>query len=94
MVNASYSPFSTIELETRRPWNLLYPTDWFPMGNTSQQKMVEMFLQAVEDELEVKATRISLEEEWSKTAPPGLRNTTLDKYLDKASSLPADKRVH
>jgi len=47
---------------------LLYPTNWFPMKNPDQQKMVDHFVAAVEEVLHVKSTRISLEEEWSAVA--------------------------
>lgn len=62
---------------------LLYPTDWFPMSNPDQQKMVDRFVAAVEAVLDVKSTRISLEEEWSSSGPENLRNNSLEQFLDK-----------
>lgn len=65
-------------------WKILYPTDWFPMGNEPQQNMVDMFLKLLEQELGVETRRISLEEEWAKSGPEQLRSTTLYEYLDKS----------
>jgi hypothetical protein len=62
---------------------LLYPTDWFPMKNPDQQKMVDHFVAAVEGVLDVKCTKISLEEEWSRSGPEHLRNKSLEQFLDK-----------
>lgn len=44
--------------------------------------MVDRFLKVLADSLQVPVQPLSLECEWSRTAPDGLRNTSLSKYLD------------
>ncbi|KAF1954360.1 amidase signature enzyme [Byssothecium circinans] len=72
---------SGLEKPTTKPKRLIYPMDWYPVANEAQQKMNEAFLQALESSLGIQHTRISLLEEWSRTAPENLRNTALTEYL-------------
>jgi len=69
-----------------KPTRLLYPTDWFPVANGSQQKMNEAFLQALEESLGIKHTKVSLIDEWSRSAPDPYRNLTLREFLGKSAN--------
>ena len=56
------------------------------MKNEGQQKMIEAFLEALEQVLGVTHTKISLEEEWTRSGPSKLRDQTLEHYLDKVGA--------
>ena len=45
--------------------------------------MVERFVEAIEQVLHIKCTKISLEEEWSRSGPEDIRTMTLEQFLDK-----------
>ncbi|KAK4194619.1 amidase signature domain-containing protein [Triangularia verruculosa] len=66
----------------QRPRKVVVPTDWFPMRNPGQQKMVDDFLDVLETQLGLEVWRVSLEDEWSRSGPRELRSITLQKYLD------------
>lgn len=53
------------------------------MQDASQQAMQEEFLGALENYLDVKHEKISLDDEWSKTGPPEHKNTPLREYMKK-----------
>ncbi|KAK0750252.1 amidase [Schizothecium vesticola] len=69
--NATNSPWS------KWPTRLLYPTEWLPVANDAQQRMIDAFLAALESYLGLKHQMVSLQEEWAQTGPKTLRHKTL-----------------
>jgi hypothetical protein len=67
--------------KTKLPRKILYPTDWFPHANASQQRMVEDFIVALEKLLTVSPTKISLAEEWKRHGPQEAKGKTVNEYL-------------
>ncbi|KAK3297432.1 amidase signature domain-containing protein, partial [Chaetomium fimeti] len=65
----------------RSPARIIVPTDWFPMKNEGQQKMVSQFLDTVKQRLGCDVLHLSFEDHWSKTGPEDLRSITLQEYL-------------
>nr|POF14265.1 amidase 1 [Quercus suber] len=65
------------------PKSILYPTDFFPHDNASQQAMIDEFVQTLERFLGVKHTRITLTDEWQKKPPEEAHGMSLEKFLDK-----------
>ncbi len=49
--------------------------------------MVSQFFQVLEEKLDIKVLKISLEDAWSQTGPEGLKSKTLGKFLDKVRSV-------
>ncbi|KAH6620994.1 amidase signature domain-containing protein [Chaetomium sp. MPI-SDFR-AT-0129] len=72
---------TVVDKNCRRPGKIIVPTDWFPMRNEGQQKMVSQFLEAVEKRLGCNALHLSFEDHWSKTGPEDLKSTPLQEYL-------------
>lgn len=66
----------------QKPSCIIYPTDWLPMRNKQQQRMIDLFLEILTNSTGVQVQRLSLEAEWSRTGPEGVRDMTLSKYLD------------
>lgn len=56
------------------------------MKNENQQKMLERFISGLEIAVDTKVSRLSFEEEWSRTGPEGLKHQTLATFLDKVCS--------
>ena len=84
-----------VSIDTRKwPEKIIYPTDWFPVKDEGQQKMVEAFLEALEQVLGVTHTKISLEEEWARSGPDGLRDQILEHYLDKVGAAKLQQRFY
>lgn len=73
----------SVSCSTTQPNRILYPTDWYPLANKEQQQMTEDFLAVLESALGVQHTKISLKEEWQRTAPEELRSKTLPEYMAK-----------
>ncbi|KAK4139840.1 putative amidase [Dichotomopilus funicola] len=87
---AGESPSKTVvDKNCRRPGKIIVPTDWFPMRNEGQQKMVSQFLEAVEKRLGCNALHLSFEDHWSKTGPEDLKSTPLQEYLGMVSHPPS-----
>ena len=70
---------------TTLPNRIIHPTDWFPMANAGQQKMVDSFVEDLESYLGVPSTRLSLREEWKGSGPLPHRLQTLDEYMEHVS---------
>ena len=52
-----------------RPWSILYPTDFLPVGNAEQMAAINIFTKQLASFLNVKAKRVSLKDHWAKTSP-------------------------
>ncbi|KAH6617363.1 amidase signature domain-containing protein [Chaetomium tenue] len=80
-------PSATVFNKTcKRPANIIVPTEWFPMKNKAQQKMVSQFLGTVEQTLGCNVLRLSFEDLWSETGPGHLTSKTLQMYLSRTKS--------
>ncbi|KAI0388525.1 hypothetical protein F5Y17DRAFT_452464 [Xylariaceae sp. FL0594] len=66
------------------PCSLIIPTDWFPMANKQQQRMIDAFVDIMESYLKVPVVRLSLEAEWTRSGPVGHRSKSLKEFLDKS----------
>ncbi|KAI1116420.1 amidase signature enzyme [Nemania sp. NC0429] len=66
------------------PHSIILPTDWHPMRNAEQQRMIDSFVEILEAHLNVPVVKLSLEEEWSQSGPSHLRKQTLEQFLDKS----------
>ncbi|KAJ4305626.1 hypothetical protein N0V90_001157 [Kalmusia sp. IMI 367209] len=75
----------TFELKPHKifPRRILYPTDFFPHEDASQQAMVNEFMRILEDFLDVKHTRITIADEWRKKPPKEAFGMQLEQFLDK-----------
>ena len=68
------------------PKKILYPTDFFPHGNSNQQAMVEEFISILEKFLGVKRIDFSLIDRWAKCPPVAAQGKPLREYLAKVLS--------
>ncbi|EED22766.1 amidase, putative [Talaromyces stipitatus ATCC 10500] len=76
-------PYEHALISGHLPTQILYPTDWLPIKNEKQQKMIDKFTSCLETFLGTTRTEISLSNEWTKSAPEPLRGTKLADYLRK-----------
>lgn len=53
------------------------------MKNKGQENILDTFVTGLEEAIGVKISKLSFEEEWSKSGPDELKKRTLDKFLDK-----------
>ena len=67
------------------PKKLFYVTDFFPHQSSSQQAVIEAYLQALEQTLDVKRTEISIAQRWSQCPPEESNGKTIREYLDKVT---------
>ncbi len=75
----------TFELKPHKtfPRCILYPTDFFPHEDASQQAMVDEFVKRLEDFLGVKRTPITITNEWRTKPPKEAHGMQLEQFLDK-----------
>ena len=59
---------------------LLYPTDFYPLENAAQMKILDGVVDQMATTMSVQVRSISIKEEWAKTGPVAERNLT--KYLE------------
>lgn len=62
------------------PTKILYPTEFFPVQEPAQQKMVESFVEILESFLGVKKTSFSLAETWAQSPPAEAEGKSLEDY--------------
>ncbi|KAI1365578.1 hypothetical protein F5Y08DRAFT_352689 [Xylaria arbuscula] len=70
------------------PKEILYPTDFFPMANDEQQRLVERFVSDLESYLGVNVTRMSIAERWKNCPPAEAAGKTIQEFIDKAAYNP------
>ncbi|KAJ3580057.1 hypothetical protein NPX13_g506 [Xylaria arbuscula] len=74
--------------EDDMPKEILYPTDFFPMANDEQQRLVERFVSDLKSYLGVKVTRMSIAERWKNCPPAEAAGKTIQEFIDKAAYNP------
>ncbi|KAH6640321.1 amidase signature domain-containing protein [Chaetomium tenue] len=62
------------------PTKILYPTEFFPVQQPAQQRMVESFVGILESFLGVKKTNFSLAEKWAQSPPAEAEGKSLEDY--------------
>ncbi|KAI1151518.1 amidase signature enzyme [Nemania diffusa] len=70
------------------PRTILYPTDFFPSQDETQQHIVESFISILEDFLSVRRTEFSLADRWTDSPPPEAEGKSLAKYMNRAGYNP------
>ncbi|THZ54669.1 amidase signature enzyme, partial [Aureobasidium pullulans] len=70
------------------PKRILYPTDFFPQADDTQQAICEAFISQVEDFLGVKRTPISFRDEWEKNPPKEAGSKSLLDFLEMSAVWP------
>lgn len=70
------------------PCAILYPTDFFPSQDETQQQIVESFISTLENFLGVKKTDFSLADRWTESPPPEAEGRTLAEYMIRAGYNP------
>jgi hypothetical protein len=65
---------------SQRPWRIVYPADYLPVGNTDQMRVFDGFVDDLAKFLDVIPERISIADHWKETAPVDER--TLLKYME------------
>ncbi|KAF2642198.1 hypothetical protein P280DRAFT_396785 [Massarina eburnea CBS 473.64] len=65
----------------QKPTKLVYPTDYWPVSDSTSQKVFEDYVQKMERYLGVERTSINLGELWKKTNPVGT-DECLEDYLE------------
>ncbi|KAK2611385.1 hypothetical protein N8I77_004725 [Diaporthe amygdali] len=68
---------------------IIYPTDYFPLSDPKQQKLVEQFVQNLETHLDVRRIEVNFAEIWNEKPPSdsSAANEPLQHYLKKASPI-------
>ena len=66
------------------PSKIIYPTDFFPHQDKTQQAMVEEFVTILKDFLNVKKTEMSFTEQWAREPPSEAEGKSLEEYLKMA----------
>ncbi|KAI0198309.1 amidase signature domain-containing protein [Astrocystis sublimbata] len=66
------------------PKEILYPTDFFPMADPQQQKLIERFISDLESYLGVNATHMSIADRWKECPPDEASGKTIQEFIDKA----------
>jgi hypothetical protein len=69
------------------PKNILYPTEYFPLKDAGQQKIIDQFVQIMENFLGVKKTTFSLAGRWTENPPAEANGKSLDEYAYKVAPL-------
>lgn len=67
------------------PKRIIYPLDFFPHSDATQQAMVEDFITILERFLGTKRTEISIAERWEQFPPREAQGKSLEEYLAKVS---------
>ncbi|KAK8059413.1 amidase signature enzyme [Apiospora saccharicola] len=72
------------------PTEILYPTDFFPMADAKQQKLVDDFLKYLESSLpgNTTAIKMSIADRWEKCPPPEANGKPIVEYLEKTAYNP------
>nr|POE88360.1 hypothetical protein CFP56_11589 [Quercus suber] len=71
---------------SKYPNRIIYPTDFFPLRDTGQQKMTQLFLANLESFLGVERTDMSFTELWRNTGPSKYRSRSPKEFLAKVRS--------
>jgi hypothetical protein len=66
------------------PGKILYPLDFFPLPNATQQGLIDQFVSVLERQLDITKTEISLASEWTKNPPDGTEGQSLQEYMKNA----------
>lgn len=78
--------FAVSDESTKPLRRINYPTDYFPLSDAKHQKLVEQFVQNLEDHLNVKRTEVDIAQLWEDQPPSGpSASVPLREYLKKAS---------
>ncbi|KAF2965298.1 hypothetical protein GQX73_g8269 [Xylaria multiplex] len=77
-----------VDKRDQMPKEILYPTDFFPMANSEQQKLVESFVSDLESYLGVNATPMSIAERWKECPPVEAAGKTIQEFIEKAAYNP------
>lgn len=87
LVLATKHSLTVTDASAELPRRIIYPTDYFPVSDTKHQKLVEQFVQNLENHLDVSRTEVNLAQLW-KDQPPSdssAASVPLQQYLKKAS---------
>ncbi|KAJ4299616.1 hypothetical protein N0V90_004862 [Kalmusia sp. IMI 367209] len=73
---------NSIEAQDRskRPWQIIYPTDYLPVGTTDQMQIFNDFMDSLATYLKVTPRKVSIAEQWKESAL--VSEKRLDKYLE------------
>ncbi|GAB1319268.1 hypothetical protein MFIFM68171_09478 [Madurella fahalii] len=74
---------STIKGFKTFPRRILYPTDFFPQGDSAQQHLIDRFIGLLEEFLGVEKTSFSLAEIWKKNPPVEANGKSFEDYTVK-----------
>ncbi|KAI1120835.1 amidase signature domain-containing protein [Nemania abortiva] len=77
-VESDHSPMKALT-------KILYPTDWYPLENSDQQRLNEEFLHDLESFTRIQHSKFSMSDEWSRTCPEEYRGITLEELLATTS---------
>ncbi|KAE9364327.1 amidase signature enzyme [Stipitochalara longipes BDJ] len=80
VMNASFGSGDRQE-KFKTPKSILYPTDWLPRPDKTQQRMTDQFLELLEISLGIKHTKISVSELWKSKPPLEAQGKSIEDYL-------------
>lgn len=75
-------------LKKQLPTKILYPKEFFPVRDPSQQRRTEEYVAILEKYLGTRRTEFSLEDRWLENPPDAAKNKSLKEYLGTVSNLP------
>ena len=77
--------FDLDDSTTEFPTKILYPQDFYPLVNRTQQALTEEYISVLEDFLGVKRTSFSFAETWAQCPPKEAKGKPLLEYLEKVT---------
>ncbi|TAQ90704.1 hypothetical protein B7494_g990 [Chlorociboria aeruginascens] len=63
------------------PTSIIYPTDYLPVSNPHQQKIIDDFITDLEASLDLKHTKISFRKLWDQFPPDGAKGLGLNEFM-------------
>ncbi len=77
-------PIQLLSANTKQlPKEILYPTEFFPHGDSAQQQLIDKFVQLLERFLGVKKTSFTLAKRWDENPPIEAEGKSLAEYAHK-----------
>jgi hypothetical protein len=75
------------------PKKIIYSTDWLPQENKVARELNEQFFKIIEDSMTIKRMKVSIADEWHRSAPEAVQNTPISEYLKNVRLVP-NSHIH
>ena len=79
------SPVSSLASYTAKPAAILYPTDYFPVQNSDQTKIIKSFALDLGKVLNVRVSEVSISAMWSEKPPEEASDQSVQQFLKDAA---------